>query len=45
LNYPETPKLLLRRFLDSDIVSDIEFEAEICGFGELIRGGFGKKVV
>ncbi len=29
--------LVLRRFLDSEELSDLEFEAEICGFLELLR--------
>ena len=36
-NYPETPRLELRRFLDSEAICDIEFEAELSGFFELIR--------
>ena len=36
-NYPETPHLELRRLLDSDAFSDIEFEAELCGFFEVFR--------
>ena len=27
----------LRRFLDGEMVSDVEFDAEICGFAELLR--------
>jgi peptidoglycan/xylan/chitin deacetylase (PgdA/CDA1 family) len=37
LNFPETPKLALHRFLDRDDLSDIEFESEMSGFGELLR--------
>jgi peptidoglycan/xylan/chitin deacetylase (PgdA/CDA1 family) len=37
LNYPETPRLLLNRFLDSERVSSIEFEAALCGFTEVVR--------
>jgi hypothetical protein len=37
LNYPETPKLALKRFLDSDVISQIEFESEMSGFSELLR--------
>jgi peptidoglycan/xylan/chitin deacetylase (PgdA/CDA1 family) len=37
LNYPKTPRLGLRRFLDGENVSQIEFEAELCGFAELLR--------
>lgn len=36
-NGPETPRLELTRFLDSETVSDLEFEAELSGFYELIR--------
>lgn len=36
-NYPETPPLALRRFLDGEHISDLEFEAEMCGFKELLR--------
>ena len=36
-NYPDTPKMLLNRFLDSESISDIEFEAELCGFFETLR--------
>jgi len=28
----------LRRFLDGEMVTDLEFEAELCGFAELLRG-------
>jgi peptidoglycan/xylan/chitin deacetylase (PgdA/CDA1 family) len=37
LNYPQTPPLALRRFLDASDVSFIEFEAEITGFAHLAR--------
>lgn len=36
-NYPDTPRLLLRRIVDSDVLTEIEFEAELCGFVELMR--------
>jgi peptidoglycan/xylan/chitin deacetylase (PgdA/CDA1 family) len=36
-NRPGTPRHELRRFLDSDALSPIEFEAEISGFRELFR--------
>lgn len=36
-NYRATPALELRRFLDSEVVSDVEFEAEMSGFLELLR--------
>jgi peptidoglycan/xylan/chitin deacetylase (PgdA/CDA1 family) len=38
LNYPDTPRCALRRFLDAENVSAIEFEAELSGFTELLRG-------
>jgi len=37
LNYPETPKLGLKRFLDGEHISQIEFEAEMTGYNELLR--------
>ena len=37
LNYPETSRFALRRMVDGEPVSDIEFEAEVSGFMELIR--------
>ena len=37
LNYPQTHRLALKRFLDGENVSQIEFEAEISGFLELLR--------
>jgi peptidoglycan/xylan/chitin deacetylase (PgdA/CDA1 family) len=36
-NGTETDVLQLRRYLDSEAVSDISFEAEICGLRELVR--------
>ncbi len=36
-NYADTPKLRLKRFLDGEDVSFIEFEAEIDGFSEMMR--------
>ena len=36
-SYRNTPKMLLPRILDSEAVSDIEFEAELSGFVELTR--------
>jgi len=36
-NYPDTPAFALRRFLDGEDISQIEFEAEMCGFSELAR--------
>lgn len=35
--YPDTEKFALNRILDSSRVSQIEFEAEMCGFIELTR--------
>lgn len=37
LNYPDTPRLALRRFLDGEDIAQIEFEAEVSGFAELLR--------
>jgi peptidoglycan/xylan/chitin deacetylase (PgdA/CDA1 family) len=37
LNYPDTPRFILRRLVDGHPVSDIEFEAEITGFMEVVR--------
>jgi peptidoglycan/xylan/chitin deacetylase (PgdA/CDA1 family) len=37
LNYTDTPLLGLRRFLDGENISQIEFEAELSGFSELLR--------
>lgn len=37
LNGPETPRLALRRFLDGEDVSEIEFESELSGFSEVLR--------
>jgi peptidoglycan/xylan/chitin deacetylase (PgdA/CDA1 family) len=36
-NVPETPVYGLRRFLDSEAVRKIEFDAELSGFAELLR--------
>jgi len=41
LNYAETPRLGLRRFLDGENISQIEFEAELSGFSEIVRWGRG----
>lgn len=38
LNDTKTPPLALRRFLDAEDISRIEFEAELCGFADLLRG-------
>jgi peptidoglycan/xylan/chitin deacetylase (PgdA/CDA1 family) len=37
LNYLKTPSFLLRRFLDGENLSQIEFEAEVSGFAQLFR--------
>jgi peptidoglycan/xylan/chitin deacetylase (PgdA/CDA1 family) len=37
LNDATTPRYALRRFLDRENVQAIEFEAELCGFAELVR--------
>ena len=37
LNDDKTSIMLLKRFLDSEQTSDLEFEAEICGVRELLR--------
>jgi peptidoglycan/xylan/chitin deacetylase (PgdA/CDA1 family) len=37
LNYPTTPLLALNRFIDGEHVSQIEFEAEMAGYLELLR--------
>jgi hypothetical protein len=37
LNYGHTPAFGLKRFLDGEHVSQIEFEAELSGFNELMR--------
>jgi peptidoglycan/xylan/chitin deacetylase (PgdA/CDA1 family) len=43
LNTRETPQFGLRRFLDAESVSQIEFEAELSGFSELLRRAAGRK--
>ncbi len=37
LNYPDTPVLALKRFLDGENIAKIEFEAEFVGYMELLR--------
>ena len=37
LNYANTPFFALKRFLDGEDISQIEFEAELAGFAELLR--------
>lgn len=36
-NYPDTERLELRRFLDGENITQVEFEAEVSGFLELLR--------
>ncbi len=36
-NYPDTERMELRRFLDGENISQLEFEAEMSGFLELLR--------
>jgi peptidoglycan/xylan/chitin deacetylase (PgdA/CDA1 family) len=43
-NFEKTPRYGLKRFGDSESLSQIEFEAEVCGFTEVFRAmkrGFG----
>ena len=37
LNHIDTPMLELNRFLDGEDITEIEFEAELSGFKELLR--------
>jgi len=37
LNYANTPRYALRRFLDGQHISNIQFEAELSGFMEIMR--------
>jgi hypothetical protein len=37
LNYPDTPRYALKRFLDFDNLRPIEFAAELSGFAECVR--------
>jgi len=39
LNHRETPRYALNRFLDGENIEQIEFEAEVSGFLELLRAG------
>jgi peptidoglycan/xylan/chitin deacetylase (PgdA/CDA1 family) len=39
LNFADTPRFALKRFLDSEALSDLEFEAELSGFSEVLRRG------
>jgi peptidoglycan/xylan/chitin deacetylase (PgdA/CDA1 family) len=38
LNSKTTPRLALKRFLDGENINQIEFEAEMSGFAEILRG-------
>ena len=38
LNSTETPRHALRRFLDGENIHQLEFEAALCGFSDLLRG-------
>jgi len=42
LNSGKTPRLGLKRQLDSETVTQVEFEAELSGFTELLRRALGK---
>jgi peptidoglycan/xylan/chitin deacetylase (PgdA/CDA1 family)/SAM-dependent methyltransferase len=44
LNYPDTSPFALRRMVDSESVSDIEFEAEMTGFMEFVRAAREKRL-
>jgi peptidoglycan/xylan/chitin deacetylase (PgdA/CDA1 family) len=37
LNFANTPALALKRFLDGENISQIEFESEMCGFNDFLR--------
>lgn len=38
LNDARSSPFLLRRYLDRDDATDVEFEAELCGFADILRG-------
>ena len=42
LNYPGTPLLGLKRILDGEHISQIEFEAEMAGYGDFLRWARGR---
>src|SRR5262249_48295528 len=44
LNYRDTSPFALRRVVDGEPVSDIELEAEMAGFMELVRAVRGKRL-
>ena len=41
MNAPGSHPLELRRFLDSEVISEVRFEAEVSGFLDLLRKGAG----
>ena len=41
LNLPDAPPFSLKRVLDGENLSQIEFEAELCGFGQFLRSVAG----
>jgi peptidoglycan/xylan/chitin deacetylase (PgdA/CDA1 family) len=43
LNSSGTPHHALHRFLDGEDVHEVEFEAALCGFADLIRLGIGRQ--
>jgi predicted ATP-grasp superfamily ATP-dependent carboligase/peptidoglycan/xylan/chitin deacetylase (PgdA/CDA1 family) len=43
LNYASTPRLALRRFLDGETISQVEFEAEMTGYAEVLRRIMGRR--
>jgi len=45
LNSASTPRHALHRFLDGEDVHEVEFEAALCGFADLIRLGIGRQEV
>src|SRR5262249_24004369 len=45
LNYADTSRFALRRIVDGEPVSDIEFEAEMTGFMELVRAVREKRLM
>jgi peptidoglycan/xylan/chitin deacetylase (PgdA/CDA1 family) len=42
LNNPGTPPFALKRFVDGDAVSPVEFEAEMSGFADMVRRATGR---
>ncbi|QDT73337.1 Polysaccharide deacetylase [Lacipirellula limnantheis] len=43
LNGSQTPRFALRRFLDAESISEIEFEAELSGFSDVCRRILGRR--